>query len=401
MRAGTISKGRIALAWCTEAARWIASLCRCLKTLLPQHPQQSVSMPAEDVLQPEFDPEKLNCRVQIQQDRQQDILELGICGKVQARQSSQIRLLIHLYDITDSNQPNRPIYRATQAATLTKEDIFEHICELGKVPQQSIDIPDWMSVAKIETKWLLPARSGQRKILLKANLYCCENFEQLAEAQCIFDYETSDAGYLDIQENVERAKALGVTLAIAISSADGRMYKSEIECIKQWAHSNIHGSNKARKKNSQLERALNKTVRFFRKGCKVDVRRLCEEMTEIAPLAYRYDIVGLCLKAVEAKGFVTGGQLELLKNMAAWLQVEINKFRQMLERLAPATTHQVKDMELLFGLSDQMSSDQNLEQLNHQYRKWNARATSIDSEVQNQAEQMLDLIAKTRSQYIS
>jgi hypothetical protein len=360
-----------------------------------------VSIPAEDNLQPEFDPEKFNCRVQIKQDWQQNILELGICGKVQACQGSQIRLLIHLYDVTDSNQPGRPIYRATQAAALTKEDIFEHICELGKVPQQSIDIPDWISVAKIESKWLLPPRSGRRKILLKANLYCCESLEQLAQAQCIFDYETSDAGYLDIQENVERAKALGVTLALAISSADGRIYKSEIECIKQWTHSNIHGPNGARKKNSQLERALNKTIRFFRRGYKVDVHRLCEEMTEIAPLAYRYDIVGLCLKAVEAKGFVTAGQLELLKKMADWLQVDANKFRQMLERLAPATTHRVKDMELLFGLSDKMSSGQNLEQLNHQYRKWNARATSIDPEVQNQAEQMLDLIAKARSQYIS
>ncbi|MGD9109918.1 MAG: hypothetical protein PVG93_03155, partial [Phycisphaerales bacterium] len=310
MPARTISKGRIALKWCIEAAGWIVSSCHCLKALLPQCSQQVVPIPSENILQPGFDPENLNCRVKVQQGQEQDILELSICGKVRARQGSQIRLLIHLYDVTDSNR--RPIYRATPTATLTKEDIFEHVCELGKVPQQSIDIPDWIPVAKIESRWLLPPRSGRRKILLKANLYCCENFQQLAETQCVFNYETQDAGYLDIQRNVERAKALGATLALAISSADGRMYKSEIECIKQWTHNNIHGSSKARKKNNQLERALNKTIRFFRKGCKVNIQRLCEEMTEITPLAYRYDIVGLCLKAVEAKGFVTASQVESL-----------------------------------------------------------------------------------------
>lgn len=399
MSARTISKGRVIFEYCARTAGCIVS---SLKTLLPQRRQQkAVSTQAEDISQPKLDPEKLNCRVQLRQGHQQDVLEIYICGKAQARQGSQIRLRINLYDITDGDRPARPVYNASQASPLTQGNIFEHVCELGKVPQQSIDIPRWMSIAKIETKRLMLARSGRRQILLKANLNYIENSEPVAQTRCIFDYETCQPGYLDIRENIERAKALGVTLAVAIISADGRMYKSEIECVRQWAYSNIHGLNEATKKNRQLERALNKTVKFFRRGRKVDVNRLCREVTEIAPTAYRYDIVALCLRAVEAKGFVAARQLNMLKKMAAWLEVDSDKFRQMLEKLAPATTHQVKDIELLFGLSEKMSSDQNLEQLNHQYRKWNARASSIDSDVQNQAEQMLDLIAKARSKYTS
>lgn len=349
-----------------------------------------------------FNPDNLNCRAQILQPESEAILNVDIRGKIDhVEPGSRIKLHIRLKDITDSYQNPQPIYRATPILSSPGKKLFEHICELGKVPQQSIEIPDWISIAKIEAGWLSPPRKGQRKILMEANLHCCESSKQLTTARCIFDYEVSQTGYLDIQENIERTRALGVALTFAVSAIDGRMYKADIELVKQWARKNIRNSVETGKKNKQLERALNKTVAFFRRGKTVNAARLCAELTEIAPLAYRYDIIELCLNTVEAKGFVTARQLGLLKDIASWLQVNMARFRQMLERLAPAATLQVQDAELLFGLSDQMDTGQSLGQLNQEYRKWNARVTSVDPDVQNQAEQMLDLITQARSQYVS
>ena len=93
--------------------------------------------------------------------------------------------------------------------------------------------------------------------------------------------------------------------------------------------------------------------------------------------------------------------MALLKNLAQWLEVDMNRFREMVEKILPISMHEVRDEEVILGVSADMSRERTRQQLNREYSKWNSRVTSSNPEIQRQADQMLKLIAEARSAYVS
>ncbi|MFA5554166.1 MAG: hypothetical protein WCZ89_00435 [Phycisphaerae bacterium] len=403
MRAGRVGKSRIILAWLGQKCRCLIN-AGCSNKFVKKCRKQLYKVLGWTIVpcQTVFNPEKLNCRADLLYNLTQTLLEVKICGKIILDAPGRhIRLHIRLKDITEDIDNPQPVFENLPPNLPGEQRDFEHICELGKVPDISIQISDWLSVAKIQTQSILSAHRGLTRILVQLELVVCETSQILDNAQDWLEYQQENRGYLDIQQNIESAKILGAALALAIISSDGKIDESQAQYVKSWAK-NYGGSFFKKSTNSRkLERILNNTLRFFEKGQKADISRICMDLSQRVPIAYRYDILALCLCAVVIKGIITSEQLKLLKDAAFRLQVNMDKFRSMLERLAPAATHQVKDMELLCGLTSQMSVDQSIERLNQEYRKWNARATSLDRDIQNQAEQMLELIAQKRSNYTS
>jgi hypothetical protein len=71
-----------------------------------------------------------------------------------------------------------------------------------------------------------------------------------------------------------------------------------------------------------------------------------------------------------------------------------------MEKVIPLEMHEVKDIESILGVTSDMNTEITRARLNKEYVKWNARVTNTNPDVQNQADQMLTLIAEARSQYI-
>ena len=127
--------------------------------------------------------------------------------------------------------------------------------------------------------------------------------------------------------------------------------------------------------------------------------KICKKIAKTVPFAVRCDILELCLRVVHANNFAATEQLVLLKNMAGWLEVHRERFRSMMEKILPVGMHESKDIELILGITSDMNRKQTCQHLSKEYRKWNARVTNSDYEVQAQAEHMLKLIAETRCRY--
>ncbi len=106
------------------------------------------------------------------------------------------------------------------------------------------------------------------------------------------------------------------------------------------------------------------------------------------------------MRVAQADGVAAVEELNLLKNLASWLEVDKNRFREMMAKILPAGMHEVKDVEVILGVTSDMNKDKTRKHLNKEYSKWNARVTNTDSEIQTQADDMLRLIADTRSEYI-
>ncbi len=71
-----------------------------------------------------------------------------------------------------------------------------------------------------------------------------------------------------------------------------------------------------------------------------------------------------------------------------------------MEKILPVNLHKVKDVETILGVTSGMDKEEARQQLNKEYIKWNSRVTSSDPEIQTMADQVLDLIAQARNEYV-
>ena len=344
---------------------------------------------------------KASCGLSEDGDSYSDAFDVEICGSIHAPQDvSSTNLNISIVDVTEPRAQGEPVHALVRQWQMPDSSVFFYNANLGKLPHQVTTISDWTSIALLRLDWLSLPRKGKRELMFITSIFPAEGGEQLACARCYFAYHNRDFGYLDLQENDQRAKTLAVTLAFAVSAADNKLYDCEVELIKNWARENIDLSEASNKERRKLEKALNETIAFFRDGNQLNNYDICREIVEIAPLAVRYDILNLCLYVAQANSSVTQEELTVLKELANWLEIDTNKFREMVEKVLPVDMHEVLDVETILGVTSDMNKEKARQHLNKEYSKWSARVTSSDPEIQSQADQMLKLIAEARSQYV-
>ena len=355
---------------------------------------------AETCLTP--DPAILNCRVRLVRDPKNelasDVFAVEICGSVNAPgDDCEAILRAAILDVTDDPSP---VHAKARQWQMRDSPAFCYSAELGKLTSRHTVLSDWAAVAQLRPEWLLFPRKGRRDLQFLASVSSRRDTQELAHAECMLSYDNSDLGYIDIEENSRRTKTLAVAVAFTVSASDGRLFNCEVDVIKSWARDNVCSSQGSDKARRMLEKALNKTLAFFRDGNQLNTYEICKEIVEIAPLADRYDILDLCLRVAQAKGSAAPEELALLNDLATWLEVDPDVFRGMAERILPVSMHQVKNTEAVLGVTSDMSKEKTRRHLNKEYSKWNARVTNSDPQIQAQADQMLSLIAEARRQYV-
>jgi len=356
---------------------------------------------------PPIDMKQLNCRVQwtkLEEDNCVfDAFNLEICGLIHAPSDMcDTTLQISILDVTDG-APDAAVVqsRLPQWSSQYGPDpsAFCYRARLGKLPHRDTTLSDWTAIAQIRFDWLLFPRKGKRQLQFAMSIMSADSNQELAHAQCEFACENPAFGYVNLQENIERTNILAVALAFAVSAADNKLHDCEVELIKNWARDNILENSASDKDELKLDKALEKTIAFFRGGNKLDTCNICGEIIGIAPVAQRYDILELCLYVAQSKGSVSAEELTFLKNMAEWLEVDSDRLRIMMEKVLPVDMHEVRDVEAILGITSDMSKERVRKHLNKEYGKWNSRVTNADPDIQTQADQMLKLIAEARSQY--
>ncbi len=208
----------------------------------------------------------------------------------------------------------------------------------------------------------------------------------------------SVADTIDSEQDIHLAKALAVPLAFSIAAGDKKISKHEVRVIESWAGNNIAGSKVSNKIRCKIHRILARIITFFPNRNRNRIYIICNEITTLAPLGIRCNILDMCLHVVRANGIATTWQLTMLKNTATLLEIRWERFRDMMEKTVPASMHETEDAEISLGVTEDMNEDQARRHLSKEYRKWNARITNSDHEIQAQAEYMLELIAAARSQ---
>ncbi len=356
---------------------------------------------------PPIDMKELNCRIQWTKLEEEnsiyDAFSLEICGSINAPSDKcDTTLKISIMDITDGAANAKVVQSRLLQWSLQEGPDPSAFCygsRLGKLPHQVTTLSEWTAVAQIRFDWLLFPRKGERQLQFTMSIMSADSNQEFVCARCLFTCENPAFGYMNLQENIERTNILAVALAFAVSAADDKLYDCEIELIKNWARDNILENSASDEDELKLDKALEKTITFFRSGNNLDTCKICDEIVGIAPIAQRYDILELCLYVAQSKGSATAEELTFLKNMASWLEVDSERFRIMMEKVLPVDMHEARDVETILGITSDMSKERVRKHLNKEYSKWNSRVTNADPDIQTQADQMLKLIAETKSQY--
>jgi len=351
------------------------------------------------------DMRRLNCRVHPAREEHQggcfEVFKVEICGAMHAGENVEhVGIRISIEDITEHPRIF-PLHSRLKQWQKQDSPAFLYAADLGKLLDRNRTIQHWMCVARIHADWLVLPRRGQRKLWFAVSIISRETGGEIAGAACACTFNNTEFGYLDFQENINRAKTLAVALAFAISAAEETMYDCEVELIKEWARGNIDFAQSSDEARRSFEKALDKTVAFFRSGNLVDTHKICQEIVQITPAGARYDIVELCLRVAQASGSVSSAEVELLTSYADDLRLDENRFRAMMQQILPVDMHEAEDVEAILGVTSDMDREQARHLLNAEYRKWNARVTSSDPEIQAQADQMLSFIAEARKEYVA
>jgi len=378
---------------------WVSSWHSHANLIVSQ--EESSNLSADSSTEPDI--QILNCQVKLTKQQKDnstfDIFAVEICGSIHVPDTlihTDTTLKISITDTTD----DKPVHSHIKKWQLQNSPVFCYYTDLGKLTNEVTTLPNWTPVAQIRLDWLMFPRKGKESLQFNISISSQQSGQELACAVCNFPHDNPEFGYIDLQENIQRTKILTVALAFAVSAIDKKLYNCEIELIKNWAIDNINAADTPDKAKRNLDKALNKTVAFFRNGNHLDTYKICKEIVQSAPVTDRYDILELCLYVAQAKGFANAEELTLLKNLANWLKVDTDRFREMTERILPVSMHEVKDVEVILGVTADMGKESARQKLNKLYCKWNSRVTNTDPAIQDQADQMLKLIAETRSQYI-
>lgn len=323
-------------------------------------------------------------------NEQTGIFEVMIRGELASENAGKKAILqLLVADVTRSRKNAEAVLWSPDHRQAEGTGNFCFHCDLGKISRDSY-LSQWTSVAKIDSRWLWLPRQGRRKLLFVTSVICAEDNKEAGSANCFIEYDNNEFGYIDLTDNHDKVQILSLQLAATVKG-------KKTEAIKEWIDKKTAAAEDKKSKKlirKRLKQALKELNSAHRNAGMRDLGSICKEMAARATVAERYEAVDLWLRA--AIEFAKDPTEDMIR-IAELLALDSGRVREMMQKALPVSVYEDTDTDILLGIASDMTADQTRQQLNDEYRKWNARVTHPDKEVQAKASEMLELIAQSRN----
>lgn len=344
--------------------------------------------------------ESLQCSVLLTQKGEPkpwDWFLVEVRGPASLLQGAGATLGLWIEDLTGGSSRIRPVLeRLSGSSGMPSDRPFLYKAPMTRV--QAVDGSTWTVTVQVDTSMICFARRGPCALA-----FCTEVIDGRGyafQARCPFTYENRSRGFLDLGEDLDQARTLALALALGVATQDGGPLGPELGYVRGWALAAVDLGALSLKSKRRFERSLQGLAGLFTRQVEADLHEICDRINQKTPPALRYDILEFCVVVAGAGGQVGEGKVALLKDLVQWLELEPERFRAMMAKAVPLQAFQVIDAAVLLGIQPDMPKEDALRQLNREYAKWNARVTNPDNQVRSQADQMINLIAQTRHQYV-
>ena len=315
----------------------------------------------------------------------------------------EIDVQILIADVTHGANSPQPVLCTAKQWQLDDSHVFCYRACSGKIPSTDFVISDWLGVTTIPTDLLQFPAKGNRTLQFVTTLTSHGASNELASASVSLDYRNDNLGYADAKENADRTQILTLQLAAAVCTGSDAPRQATAAALQQWIDDRFASDGHAQTgapRHRELSNALKEAIETGKNGQQPDIDAICGKMVSIATIVEIYDAMELCLKTVAAAGTTRRHQTELINRIAAALAVDENRFRALSQKILPLGMHEEKDLEFIFGITADMTPQEEKNRLRDEYQKWNARVNHPDGDVQAQADQMLALIAEATDRFL-
>lgn len=329
--------------------------------------------------------------------------------------NSTMQFVLHIFDITNGDEV--PVISGAPQFQESRSIAFEYRCAPFSMQRIRHALKAAEHLVDIPVDFLQFPRSGMRRLKFVLHLLDCDEQPEYHHGQPVtwprgsvtaishaeLGYEIDRTGYHEQDELTSRAEEIVVRVAMGVSAADGDMNPAEGSVIRNWLERKVE-IIESRERQTLLQRRYNMYVvdgyKAAREGS-IDPVSECRRLLEISHLAERYDALELCLRVASADGVATQNEIELLSLIGRELQLDLERVRDMRDRLLPMAIHADRaDYSELLGIMADMPKKEIRKRLTAAYRKWNQRVTHTDETIRKQAEEMLKVIVECREELL-
>lgn len=311
-------------------------------------------------------------------------------------------LRLRLFDTTRGERV--PIWCAVEGLTSPGNRDFELVSKMPTLSYgQGFYLRNFARLGTVPVEALIFPHRGARKIGIEVE-HLCEGLP-VEKVKREFSFEVTSEGYIEGQENRERAEEMGIYLGMHLAAADGSLDEVEAQVVRRWIDSQL----RLLPVNRKVTRTERLKVVFEDARSKainegLDVGAIFSVLEEHASLAIKIEVLELCLDVMKADGIADPRELEQLDRIAQAIGISPGKYRALLDqRLAEVeviSSESIQDGDRILGIDPTWSHEKVRKHLTVEYRKWNGRVNSSDESIRKRAQEMVSLIAEARKRYL-
>jgi len=344
-----------------------------------------------------------------------DVKRFMYRGKIPVSRAMDVSVSLSAFDITEGEDDLKFVISLVEAAQEESSICFGLSEALGNCkPGEAYT--DWVQLGAAIPELMQPPRSGRRKIRLAFRMFNTHNpptvqygfgdgdGELLFFKTIDFTYNFTDKGYEEESEHREESQAIALKIGVAVAMADGHLDDSEGQILKDWIVREIsaYGEEKQNKLKTLFNDALKEAFADAQND-QLSLSPLVERLAEIGEKKSKYDAIELCFDVMAADGQADPEEMRVIRTVADALDLDMDEIEAMREKVTLNLSTELSGedgLEALVGLRAEWSNDEKKTHLRKEFQKWSNRLNALDEgEEREQAQNMLDSIAKLRKKY--
>ncbi len=327
-----------------------------------------------------------------------DVINIAIRGPVSAPTNNcPTRICCELLDVTTSKP--MPVIVTIGDLQAPDSPFFYYETEGPDLPYCESVIQKWMELFSFPSEFFVYPHKGQRKLQVKVSVVHGTSNLVFASGTTTIGVLSEEKGYLEAHEERKKVREITLQLAMAVSAADGHLASEESNFIKKWVKERTKTADGGRDEDEveALNRVIRKAYDELTRGEGIKLHPLCESLVALASKAERYDALELCVRLAGADGVAEAEEMDVLHSIATWLDVRQEKLRSFVDKHLPVTMHPTPNVSQVLGIDDHMGEHEKKKALRKAFKHWNAMIAHSDPAKRQQAQDMLDLIARERA----
>ncbi len=214
----------------------------------------------------------------------------------------------------------------------------------------------------------------------------------------------SAKGYKEAAAHRDEARALSITIAMAVAMADGSLNYTEGRILQDWISRAILPF--AGEKRISLKRLYNEAMKDAHAAAKagnLSLSRLTARLNEVGEKSIKYEAIELCFDVMAADGRADPEEMKTIRKVAAALELDYDEIEKMRDQriigLNAAISGQ-SSVEDILGIEADWDRERIKTHLRTEFNKWNNRLSTLPEGAEREsAQRMIDLVAEARKKY--